>query len=355
MTEIRKLWRKEPLSRYKIPDNRRLALYVQGIENQGTGGFIKPAQIEELSSRLDAQEALKHLPEGMTPEDFAGVLRLSLLTECATETYADQFKNISEKHNEPWLGRFTQRIWEPDEMSHHVPFKKLLMQMGYSEAELDLDIKDAQEKDYVHKGGDTPIAATTFGMEQEELTRNWYQWTRGVLEGSSPVAARMVRLVEAREALHTKWYKDMTAIQIEENPALVVPAAQALSRFEMPGNTIIPELQDRAEEWLSKMGADLEEMKSRILHLVSHVSKTPENVGRLIMAYAADQGRTLGPFRAAHIDHALNFLGPRGYGLIGEAMLVKIGATDLFESHDQGIVGQIRGVVRNKVAESIHI
>ncbi len=343
------------LGQYTLSDPRRLNAYVQNLENQGTAGFIKPAQIEDLTARLDAKEALKHLPPGMTPDDFAGVLRLSLLTECATETYAREFEASSVKYDQPWLGRFTRKIWTPDELSHHVPFKRMLMQMGFTEAELDRQIKEAQERDYVHQAGDTPAGLTGFGMEQEELTRNWYQETRGVLKGPSPVAAQMVGLVEGREALHTRWYKDMTAMQIEENPTLVVPVARALSRFQMPGNTVAPELQDRAEEWLSKMDADLEEMKARIVHLTAQVARTPDNAGRLVMAYAADQGKTLGPVRIAHIDRALNLLGGAGYGLIGEAMMMKVGGEKFFTPHDEGMVGKVRGVLRSKVSESIHL
>lgn len=345
----------KPTQSYVLPDNRRLTSLVNRIEAYGTSGFIKPDELTLLAERLDANAALKNLPKDISREDFEGVLMLSMLTECATATYAAQFESASRKFNEPWLGHFTQNVWVPDEVMHSVPFKKMLMQLGYSERDLDREIADAQEKDYIHKAGDTPVHVTTYGMIQEYLTRHWYELIRGVLRPTSPAAAKMVARVEGREALHTVWYRDMTALQVEENPHLIGSVAQTLQLFEMPGNTIAPELQAKAQDWLPRMGGDLEKIKRDVVKLVHQIMGNTENDGRLVVEIAAQQGRKIGPFNAGQVRNALNKFGSPGYGLIGEALLQSVGLQGPYIDNEDGPVDKIRGVVRGFIAKQIDI
>lgn len=339
-----------PRKDYSLPDNRRITALVSRIEIEGPPGFIKLDELQKATESINAQAVMESLPEGLTEQDFIGILKLSLLTECATDTYARQFNTSSLTYDQPWLGRFTTNVWTPDEKMHHLPFKSMLMQLGYSEEDLDREIKEAREKDYIHGAGNTPIHLTTFGLIQEYFTKNWYRLTYGILLPGAPKAARSVGRVGGREGLHTVWYRDMTALQIEENPELIPHVAETLLRFQMPGNEIVPELQSRASDWLPRMGADITRIKRDIVELSAKAVNTPDNAGRLIMEIAAQQGRKLGPFKAEHIQAALNRLGNYGYGIIGEGILEGMGIKGPYENTEGGIGENIRGILRTWVA-----
>ena len=60
-----------------------------------------------------------------------------------------------------------------------------------------------------------------------------------LLKGQAPEAAHMVFRVKKRETLHTLWYRDMTAIQIEANPHLVEDVATEILSFDMPGASLV--------------------------------------------------------------------------------------------------------------------
>ena len=164
---------------------------------------------------------LANLPEGVSEDDFVGILKLALLTECATESYANVISSIGNEFGATWLSRFTQRVWAPDEITHHTPYRLMLLDLGFSCEELDREIKDTQEKQYLHTGARTPVNITTFGMIQEYLTDSYHGLIAGMLRKSAPEAAHMVFRVKRRETLHAAWYRDMTAIQVESNPRFV--------------------------------------------------------------------------------------------------------------------------------------
>ncbi len=338
---------------YNLSNNSRLNAYVDKVVKTGKKGIIKPGELTVLVGYLNARKAMDSLPTGLSEEDFLNALRLSLLTECATNTYARVFTSSAQKYDQSWLGQFTEAVWVPDELMHHLPFKIMLMQLGFSEEGLDKEIKDAQEVDYIHEAGTTPVHLTTFGTGQEYFTDNWYGLQHRILRTANPEAARVVARVKQRETLHTIWYRDMTALQIEENPDLLTHVAEASLRFRLPGNQIVPELQSRAAEWMPYMGADFMKMKKDLIKLTTQMTQTPERTGRLVMEIAEQQGFKLGPISISHINAAMNRFGSPGYGLIGEALMIIAGINGPFTDHEQGVIDKIRGVVRTWLAEEI--
>lgn len=341
-------------SDYHLPDNSRLHAYVDKVVYTGIKGIIKPGELNDLAEHLDASKAMKALPPGLSEEDFLNTLRLSLLTECATDTYARVFVSSAQKYDQPWLGRFTEAVWVPDELMHYLPFKTMLMQLGFSEESLDKDIKDAQETDYIHEAGTTPIHLTTFGTDQEYLTDNWYGLQHRIFRATNPEAAHMVARVKQRETLHTIWYRDMAALQIEENPDLITHVAEASLRFRMPGNQIVPQLQSRAVDWMPFMGADFVRMKQDLVRLTAQITQSPQRTGRLVMEVAEQQGLKFGPVSISQVDEAMNKFGSPGYGLIGEALMVVAGMKGPFADSEQGVMDRIRGVVRTWLAAEIN-
>jgi hypothetical protein len=68
-------------------------------------------------------------------------------------------------------------------------------------------------------------------MVQEYLTDNWHGLIASLLKEASPQAAYMATRIKRRETLHTAWYRDMTALQIEANPTYVTYVAEEVARF----------------------------------------------------------------------------------------------------------------------------
>ena len=327
------------------------------------GDMVGAHEFDELQERIDVRAVLRTLPEGLSEEDFAGILKLALLTECATETYGDAFAERAERFDVPWLGRFNERVWVPDELTHHTPYKMILMSLGFSEEELDREIRHTQEIDYIHKGGDTPVHVTTFGFVQEYLTDNWHGLVAKLLRTASPEAAYMATRIKRRETLHTVWYRDMTAIQIEAEPRYMTLVAEGLLKFEMPANTLAPELQQNVARWMPLMGADFELISRDLVRLIYQTMSDTRMTGALLVEIAAEKNFDLGPISPRLIRAAANRLGGPGYGLLGEAVLERMGLSYLFRSKRErqdsafalydGAYERVRGMLRSWVAKQI--
>jgi hypothetical protein len=350
---------------YSLPAGRQaLETLVNRIE-ANPGRMIEPAEFDEGRILVDAKAALGALPEGLTEADFVGIVKLALLTECATESYAAVFEGQARRFDAPWLGRFTRNVWAPDELTHHAPFKLLLLQLGFAEADLDRAVRETQQRRYIHACGETPIHLTTFGMVQEYLTDNWYRLIAQLLQRASPPAAAMVLRIKRRETLHTIWYRDMTALQIEANPHLLGHVAEALAAFQMPGNVLVPELQTASFRWLPRMGGDVDRIRRDLVRLLSAVAGDIRRTGALLVEVAAARGERVGPIAARHIRVALDRLGGPGYGLIGEAVLERVGLGYMFRASPEGpdsalrpytgVYERVRGLLRSWLAEHIEL
>ena len=327
------------------------------------GDLIDVEEFRILQEQLNVRAVVETLPEGLSEADFAGILKLALLTECATETYGDAFAERARRFDAPWLARFNERVWVPDELTHHAPYKFILMSLGFEEAELDREIRHTQETDYTHRGGDTPVHVTTFGIVQEYLTDNWHGLIANMLRSASPNAAYMATRIKRRETLHTVWYRDMTALQVESDPRLIKSVAEALLKFEMPGNTLVPDLQHSVGRWMPLMHADFDRISRDLVRLIYETMSDTRSAGALLMEIAAERGMRLGPVSPAVLRTAIDRLGGPGYGLLGEALLERVGLSYMFkrgrERQDSafvlygGMYERVRGLLRSWVARQM--
>lgn len=349
---------------YTLPAeaHAKLDAMVESIV-KSPGDLIDIAQFEALQTRLNVRATLRMLPDGLTEDDFAGILHLALLTECATETYGDAFSVRAKAFDAPWLGRFNETVWVPDELTHHAPYKFILMSMGFAESELDRNIKQTQEIDFIHKGGDTPAHVTTFGVIQEYLTDNWHGLIADMLKKAAPDASYMATRIKRRETLHTVWYRDMTALQIEANPGLIQHVGEALLAFNMPGNQLVPELQAQVGRWMPLMGANFDQItKDMVRHFYAMLGDT-RNAGAMLVRIAEEKNITLGPITPRILRTALDRLGGPGYGLIGEALLEKVGLNYMFRPQRGvqdsgfalygGVYERVRRLARAWIADQI--
>ena len=153
------------------------------------------------------------------------------------------------------------------------------------------------------------------------------------------------------------WYRDMTAIQLEANPAFVRHLAETITNFHMPGEAVAPQFEAEVPRWLPQLEADLERMVRDIVRLLYQTVGDTKQAGRLLMGVAAERNIRIGPFDPAHVDIALRRLGGPGYGLVGEALLVKVGLGGLFEDRSArpSLPGRLRGLARDWVAEHMEV
>jgi hypothetical protein len=321
------------------------------------GDLIDVRDFAARQEAMDVTRLLETLPAGLSLEDLTGILHLALLTECATDSYAAAIRERAQRFDAEWLARFVDRVWVPDELTHHAPYKHMLLHFGFSEDEIDRQVAETQEREFVHYGGDTPVHVTTFGMVQEYLTDNWHGLIAKLLRVAEPQAAYMAQRVKRRETLHTAWYRDMTALQIEANPGHVSFVAEELARFRMPGNSLLPELQSKVDGWLPLMGADMDRVIKDMLRLLHQVLGTPHELGRLLFQVAAEKGIRIGPISTRDVERATTRLGAPGLGLVGEAALEMAGLDYLYARRDSTrmptgarVAGTLRDLVRTWLA-----
>ena len=314
---------------------QRLDTLVDAIE-ANPGPLLNPVALREACEELDIRAALDHLPDGITTEDFVGILKLAMLTECATDSYSAVFQDGAERFDAPWLARFNSHVWTPDEHTHYTPYKLMLQSLGHSEEELDRAMREVQERQYEHCCGSTPIELTTYGIIQEYLTDNWHGMISQLLKPSAPYAAKSAAMVKRRETLHTTWYREMTAIQLEENPEMLGLVANTVLSFQMPGTRLVPEFGARSIEWMGKANVEFPRVARDFVRNFQQVAGTMKRAGQLFVDLAAKRGVRLGPVPISAARRVLGKIGGPGYGLIGEAVMDKFGIPRPTSVHQTG-------------------
>ena len=349
---------------YSLPGEAQRALnsLVDRIEAR-PGDLIDPKELLDRQDSLDVTAMLTHLPATVTENDFVGILKLALLTESATDTYAAAIDSCADRFDAAWLRRFTDNVWTPDEKTHYLPYKLILQSLGFDEAELDQEIRETRERQYVHYGGSTPVHMTTFGMIQEYLTDNWHGLIGNLLDGSAPAAASVVRKVKRRETLHAAWYRDMTALQVEANPRFVDAIADQVHEFHMPSMSLVPGLQSHGMRWQQSMGADFERNFRDLFRYVQEILGNVRLTGQLVLRLAALKNVSLGPVSGRVLDASLRRMGGPGYGIVGEAALQRAGLAYMFERTSgkqdsafavySGLHEKVRSLLRDWIAERL--
>jgi hypothetical protein len=319
------------------------------------GRTIDPAVYDEDIE--DMRGVLRTLPEDISEDDFTGILKLALLTECATDLYAAAISERGREYGADWLVRFNERVWVPDEYNHAEPFRMALLKLGFSEEELDREIRETQSRQFVHVGGDTPVHVCTFGMVQEYLTDHYHGLIAKLFKPAAPLAAKMTFHIKQRETLHMIWYRDMAAVQVAANPQFVHDVSYELARFRLPGNSLIPELQARAVEWLPKMGTDFTQLTKDLIRHIYAITGSEKQMGRLAVDIASQKDYGLNMLKGGHIKWALDRGDGWGHALVGEALLERLGLSFLFKpTNDNAPLdfrGRIRAAVRSWLAQKL--
>lgn len=319
----------------------------------------------------------KHLEsmfENFSPDDIANnssfnsdeivdSLRLSLITESLTEQYSETFQIGAKKYDAGWLHKYIVEFWEPDELGHADPFKNILLDFGIDQTELDLQIDEAKSQTHYslnHDSGIDPISLTTYGMIQECITDYWYELQRGFFPRGSNTS-KVLALVKGREALHTVQFRDLTAFQLESDPALLANISNSVVHFQMPANHIpvVRDIEAKTKEWIPKMDGSVYELLRRIIRHVTGALGDKDTLGSIILNYASySDKRFFGLLPNSVIAKAVRHI-RGGYGIVGEIVLEKLGliANDLGtpKSLFQSIIYRIKRVLKEWAKRRIEL
>lgn len=317
------------------------------------GQFIRPEDQDAREYDVDIERLTESLPAGLAFEDLTGILKLALLTESATETYGATIRKCAEDSDAAWLGRFNERVWVPDEETHYLPYKTILLQLGCLEEGLDREIRDAREAHYVHHGGNEPIHMTTFAMIQEFLTDTYHGLIANLLQPAAPLCAAKVLEVKRRETLHAVWYREMTAIQVAGNPEYVRQVADQAFQFEMPSLSLVPHLHQESTRWQELMGVEPEKVIRQMVRYLHEALGDAQLTGQMIVRLAASHEVQLGPLSSVQLQRVFARLGGSGYALVGEALLERMGLSYLFRRGDGSSEGRIRSLLRSWLASHL--
>ena len=167
-------------------------------------------------------------------------------------------------------------------------------------------------------------------------------------------------MVKRRETLHTVWYRDMTAVQVEENPEMLGMVADTIMTFQMPGTSLVPPLGTRALEWMGKTNTDFGKVARELVRNFSDVAGSVKRAGQLFVDLAAKRGMSVGPIPLSSARRALDRIGGPGYGLVGEAVLDKFGLPRPTTDSQTGMSSlpprlyeafraRLRGVISNRI------
>lgn len=311
---------------YKLPPTAvpKLEALVDQIVAR-PGQLIDVKGMEEVPEQLDVRAVMHNLPEEIDEEIFVKMLRLAMLTECATDSYAAVFKEGANRYSADWLNRFNQKVWVPDEYTHATPYYHMLRSLGFTEEELDRQIRETQDRTYEHCCGYTPVELTTYGTVQELLTDHWHGLIARVMKPAAPLAAHFSNMVKRRETLHTVWYRDMTAVQVEENPELIKLVSNTLATFQMPGTSLVPDCGPHALDWMNRLHVDFNYVARELVRNINESAGNVKRGGMVLVEMAVANNIAMGPFPARFVRGAMNRLGGAGYGLLGEAILERVG------------------------------
>jgi acyl-[acyl-carrier-protein] desaturase len=97
-----------------------------------------------------------------------------------------------------------------------------------------------------------PFEAMVYTAVQEMATRAFYVCAAAACHGDDPNLSRALRRIAKDETLHMAFYRDVVRAHLEADPNYVLPLANVLISFQMPGY-VMPDFAERTT-YLSRNG-----------------------------------------------------------------------------------------------------
>jgi Fatty acid desaturase len=340
-------------ARYRMTEagQKTLDAYAASII-RAPGQMIDPNVFDQIEEQIDLARLVPGLANTIPYEDFVKALRLALLTESATDTYSIQFQEVGKQYGADWLTAFNNKVWDPDEQTHRTPYFRTLVGMGLDPAELERDMRQAQERSFDRKAANDPAAICMFGTNQELITDAYHGAVAFTLKPYAPLAAHGIFLVKKREKLHTEWYRKMTGIQVEHNPDLLRNAAYVTAHFEMPENQVAPKYAPHGGEYLMMMGLNKAQLVKDLLRIFHQLTDDVHKTGQFLLDVGAERGIKVKGISVRFLRSL--FIQLRLTGFVGEVALQSQGLSYLFQKEEQRTLrGRVRALLRGIVAERV--
>ena len=246
----------------------------------------KPVSIDDYDWQAIRPEAVD--------QDMLDAMTFVTLVECNPDAPAQKLLDAADRGPAPWLRRFIEQTWLPEERMHHAPYKEYLIRSGLVDADtLDFQIEGVRSRGFIHGEGYTPLQAATYGWIQELITWRFYDAMHSYLVGGSggqsrrglersspglargtphggseetlpadPVLLRIVADVAKQENFHRHVYLTGAKTILKYAPHRKGEVVAAMAEFLMPGHHMVPDLQPLAGQWASKFNFQFR----RVLH-----------------------------------------------------------------------------------------
>lgn len=190
------------------------------------------------------------------------------LVESDTHAYAQKLLEAADKYNAPYLRRFIDRTWVPEEDMHHVPLREYLAHAGLEPKEvIDAAIAKVRSIDFTHGEGYTELRASSYGWMQEHATFRFYQVMPNSLrtdekQYKDPVLVKILLDIGKQENFHRAFYLLAVRTILNHEPERWREVARTAAEFQMPGHIVTPEQQAKATGWAMEFGLDPKSVKS---------------------------------------------------------------------------------------------
>ena len=197
--------------------------------------------------------------------DLIEALYFVSLVECNPWGPAEELLAAADRGHAPWLRRFIELNWLPEERMHHVPCREYLIRSGeYDAADIDSAISEVRSRGFVTGTGYTPLEAVTYGWLQELITWRFYEAMASYLLAESKngapvdhVLLNILRNIAKQENFHRFMYLSGVEVSLKHAPHTKRQVIGVVADFLMPGHHMVPHLQPRAPAWAIKFGLPL--------------------------------------------------------------------------------------------------
>lgn len=249
---------------------------VQDVINEHTLSLADRSVNDEMQLLLD-----QYLPnrKPVSPNDYdwqairpetvdqeiLKALTFVTLVECNPSDPAGQLLGAADRDGAPWLRRFIDQTWLPEESAHHTPYKEYLLRSGASTPQaINARISDVRSRGFLYGEGYTALKASVYGWIQELITWRFYEAMRShlLLEGkdhgaSDPVLIQILGDIAKQENFHRHVYLTGIKSILRHSPERKVEVAEALAEFMMPGHHMVPDLQPYSAGWAQRFNLSL--------------------------------------------------------------------------------------------------
>ena len=207
-------------------------------------------------------------------QDFLDALTFVTLVEYHPGAPASKLLAAADRGGAPWLRRFIDQTWLPEERMHHAPYKEYLVRSGTVRLEaIDSRLDEVYSRGFVYGEGYTALQAATYGWIQELITWRFYEAMRSHLlaaqrrgDPSDPVLIKMLGDIAKQENFHRHVYLSGAQTILKHAPERKREVVATLVEFMMPGHHTVPDLQPYAPQWATAFNLSLRNLTHDIVN-----------------------------------------------------------------------------------------